>query len=64
LDYVPGLVILMNGGAIESFASNLVTVGLDLITVREPLGHGGINMRLRYSHLSPRVKAVAVEQLV
>ena len=37
--------------------------GVDLVTVKELLGHKGINMTLRYSHLVPEHKAQAVAKL-
>jgi site-specific recombinase XerD len=38
-------------------------VGVDLVTVKELLGHAGINMTVRYSHLVPEHKAQAVAKL-
>jgi integrase len=37
--------------------------GVDLITVKELLGHKTISMTLRYAHLSPEHKRQAVNSL-
>jgi len=47
----------------HTFASNLVMGGVDIMTVKELLGHKTLAMTLRYSHLSPSHKALAVNIL-
>ena len=47
----------------HTFASHLVMSGVDLVTVKDLLGHAGINMTVRYSHLVPEHKAQAVAKL-
>jgi integrase len=45
------------------FASRLVQQGTPLNTVRDLLGHGTINMSLRYAHLAPDQRREAVAKL-
>jgi len=47
----------------HTFASHLVMGGVDLLTVKELLGHKKIDMTLRYSHLSCGHKFKAVQTL-
>jgi len=47
----------------HTFASHLVMAGVDLKAVQELLGHKGIRMTLRYSHLSQAHKEKAVAAL-
>jgi integrase len=47
----------------HTFASHLVMNGVDLMTVKELLGHKTIQMTLRYSHLSQGHKKKAVEAI-
>lgn len=47
----------------HTFASWLVMKGVNLKTVQELLGHKDQRMTLRYSHLSPEVKKLAVDIL-
>jgi integrase len=47
----------------HTFASHLVMKGVDILTVKELLGHKTLAMTLRYAHLSPSHKIRAVEVL-
>jgi len=47
----------------HTFASNLIMNGVDLMTVKELLGHKTIEMTFRYSHLAPDHKMRAVNVL-
>ena len=47
----------------HTFASHLVMAGVDLMTVKDLLGHKSIKMTERYSHLSQNHKANAVKVL-
>ncbi len=47
----------------HTFASHLIMAGIDLISVKELLGHKTITMTLRYSHLAPEHKRKAVNTL-
>jgi len=47
----------------HTFASHLVMQGVDLVTVKELLGHKTINMTNRYTHLAQEHKAQAVAKL-
>lgn len=48
----------------HTFASRLVLNGVDLVTVKELLGHKDISTTMRYSHTNPGHKKIAVEMLV
>jgi Phage integrase family len=47
----------------HTFASHLVMAGVDLVTVKDLLGHKTIAMTNRYTHLAPEHKAQAVAKL-
>jgi len=48
----------------HTFASRLVMSDVDIRTVAELMGHKNIQMTMRYSHLAPEHKLVAVERLL
>lgn len=48
----------------HTFATRLVSNGIDLATVKELLGHSTIMMTMRYTHPTPEHKINAVESLV
>jgi len=47
----------------HTFATRLVAAGVDLVTVKELLGHQDISMTLRYAHASPERSLDAVRRL-
>jgi integrase len=47
----------------HTFASNLVMEGIDIMTIKELMGHKDLTMTLRYSHLAPNHKMRAVNIL-
>ncbi|MBI4532086.1 MAG: site-specific integrase [Candidatus Latescibacteria bacterium] len=47
----------------HSFASHLVMAGVDLVTVKELLGHTDIATTMRYAHLAPDHKRLAITKL-
>ena len=47
----------------HTFASHLAMAGVDIKTIQELLGHQTFEMTLRYAHLSPHHKKVAIEIL-
>ena len=48
----------------HNFASQMVMSGVDIVTVKEILGHRSIKMTMRYSHLTQDHKKSAVERLM
>ncbi len=47
----------------HTFSSHLVMAGVDIMTVKDLLGHKSLNMTLRYAHLAPAHKVKALEML-
>jgi integrase len=47
----------------HTFASHLVMAGVDLMTIKEFLGHKRLEMTLRYAHLAPDHKRAAINRL-
>jgi integrase len=47
----------------HTFASHLVMAGVDLVSVKEFLGHADLKMTLRYAHLAPDYKRTAIDRL-
>ena len=47
----------------HTFASNLATAGVPLISIKELLGHASIEQTMRYAHLAPNVNREAVNAL-
>lgn len=47
----------------HTFASNLVMEGVDIMTVKELMGHKDLTMTLRYAHLAPNHKTRAINLL-
>jgi hypothetical protein len=45
-------------------ATNLVLNGVDLVTVKELMGHADISMTMRYAHPSPESKRRSVDGLL
>jgi integrase len=48
----------------HTFASRLAMEGVELMAIRELMGHKSMAMTLRYSHLSPGHRRAAIERLV
>lgn len=47
----------------HTFASHLVTIGINIKTIQELLGHSDIRTTMRYAHLAPTVLRDAVQAL-
>ncbi|MFZ0462365.1 MAG: site-specific integrase, partial [Candidatus Acidiferrales bacterium] len=48
----------------HTFASRLVARGVDIVTVKELLGHSSITVTMRYTHTNLDAKRAAVEKLL
>jgi site-specific recombinase XerD len=48
----------------HTFASRLAMAGVDIRTIAQLMGHGTIQMSMRYAHLSPDHNQSAVDRLV
>ncbi len=48
----------------RTFASRLVMDGVDLVSVRDFMGHKNIQMTMLYAHLAPAHRLAAIERLV
>ncbi len=48
----------------HTFASRLVMAGVPLAVVSNYMGHSGIQMTMRYSHLMPRVHTEAIDKMM
>ena len=47
----------------HTFASRLVNRGVDIVTVKELLGHSSVTVTMRYAHTNIEAKRAAVEAL-
>ena len=47
----------------HTFASRLVNSGVDIVTVKELLGHSNISVTMRYAHTNLDSKRAAVDRL-
>jgi len=47
----------------HTFASHLIMAGVDLMTVKELLGHASVTMTMRYAHLAPDHRMRAIKTL-
>ncbi|HLK47700.1 MAG TPA: tyrosine-type recombinase/integrase, partial [Bryobacteraceae bacterium] len=47
----------------HTFASRLTRAGVDLVTVKELLGHSAVSVTMRYAHTNNDAKARAVARL-